>query len=136
MNKGLAFWEWNDGYRIRTYSKKLEVKPEILALKEQIPSARIFNWLGRPFRHNSLGYWLANVVLLHLILLMPGILIELVFEDIDIFLRAVVPTTLGTEMVILGFIAGHFATRAALDDMAMQIVDHNKSTDDLSKLLV
>jgi hypothetical protein len=115
--------------------KKLEVKPEILALREQIPSARIFNWLGRPFRHNSLGYWLANVVLLHLILLMPGILIELVFEDIDIFLRALVPTTLGTEMVILGFIAGHFATRAGLDDIAMQIVDHNKSTDDLSKLL-
>lgn len=115
--------------------KRREVRQEILALKERIPTARIFNWLGRPFRHNSLGYWLANVVLLHLILLIPGALIELVFEDIDIFLRAVVPTTLGTEAVVLGSIAGHFAIRGALDDMAMQIVAHNKSIDDLSKLL-
>jgi hypothetical protein len=115
--------------------KRQEAKQQVLALKEQIPSARILNWLGRPFKHNSLGYWLASVVLLHFILLIPGTLIELVFEDIDIFFRAFVPTTLGTEVVILGFFAGHFAARTALDDIAMHIFDHTKSTEDLSKLL-
>jgi len=115
--------------------KRQEVREEILALKEQIPSARIFNWLGRPFRHHSLGYWLANIVLLHLIQLIPGILIGLVFKDIDILLRVGIQTAFATEFVILGLIGGHFAVRAALDDIAQEIVDHNKSIDDLSKLL-
>ena len=46
--------------------KRQEVRGEILALKDQIPSARIFNQLGKAFKHNSLGYWLSNIVLLHL----------------------------------------------------------------------
>jgi hypothetical protein len=115
--------------------KRHEVRQEILALKEQIPTARIFNWLGRSFRRYSLGYWLANLVLLHLILLLPGILIGLLFKETDILLRAGGQTTLGSEFVILGLIVGHFAIRAALDDIAIQIVDQNKKIDDLSKLL-
>jgi len=51
--------------------KRQEVREEILALKETVPLARIFNALGRAFKRNSPGYWLSGVVLLNLILLSP-----------------------------------------------------------------
>jgi len=52
--------------------KRQEVQEEILALKEKIPTAWIFNTLGKAFKQNSLGYWLSNIILLNLVLFSHG----------------------------------------------------------------
>jgi hypothetical protein len=42
-------------------AKRQETKRKILALKEQILFVRIFNQLGKAFKPNSVGYWLAKI---------------------------------------------------------------------------
>ena len=115
--------------------KRLEVRQEILALKEQIPSARIFNVLGRAFRHNSPGYWLSNITLLALIQIAPGVLLGLALKESNNLLRVGTQGLLAIGLVLLGITAGHFSIRAVLDDLAKQIVEHSNHVDDLSKLL-
>lgn len=64
-------------------SKRREVREEILALKEHIPTALIFNQLGRIFKHNSFGYWLSVIFLLNLIVIVPTLLVGLIFKEIE-----------------------------------------------------
>jgi hypothetical protein len=116
--------------------KRREVKAEILALKETIPSARIFNQLGKAFKHNSLGYWLSNVVLLNFILLGPWIIIGFVFGEIEKTIPVLVTGAATTEITALGFVVAHIAVQTILDDIANRIVAKINNADDLSKILL
>jgi len=131
------------GFRMRMMTtesdliqKRQEVRDEILALKEQIPSARIFNTLGRAFKPNSLGYWLANIILLNLILITPAILIGLVLNETGKLILVSKYGMFAHELVILGVVVGHIAVQFILDDIANQIVEKINNADDLSKLLL
>jgi len=116
--------------------KRLEAKEEILALKEQIPSARIFNRLGKAFKHKSLGYWLSNVVLLHLILISPALLIGLTLKDSEKLIPVFVGGMLATEGAILSLIVGHIAVQNILEDIANRIVTKIISANDLLAMLL
>lgn len=115
--------------------KRQEVKAEILGLKEQIPSAQLFNQLGKTFKHNSAAYWLSNIVLLNIILIGPSILIGLLFGDIDKIVLFRIEGVMATELMIAGMIAGYFAIHAIFDDLANRIIDNITNADDLLKLL-
>ena len=116
--------------------KRQEVREEILTLKEQIPSARIFNWLGRAFKHNSLGYWLSNVVLLNLILMTPWILIGLVLKEIEKTIPVSKASLTAVEIIIPSIVVAHIAAQIMLDDVAKRVVEKISTVDDLSKMLL
>ena len=116
--------------------KRKEVREEILALKEQIPSARIFNRLGKAFKPKSLGYWLSNIILLNLIFLSPWILIGLALKEIERAILFFVGGMLATEGTIFSACVAHIAVQAILDDIANRVVAKISNADDLSKMLL
>jgi hypothetical protein len=116
--------------------KRQEVKAEILVLKEQIPSARIFDQLSRMFKRNSLEYWLSGVVLLNLIILSPWGIIGLVLKEFDRPRIVLIETLIAAETIVLGFVIAHIAVDAILNDVADRIVEKIKNVDDLTKLLL
>lgn len=116
--------------------KRQEVRDEILALKEQIPSSRIFNWLGRAFKHNSLGYWLFDVVLLNLILMTPWILIGLVLKEIEKAIPVSKASLMAVEIIIPSIVVAHIAAQIMLDDVAKRVVEKISIANDLSKMLL
>jgi len=117
-------------------SKHKEAKQEILALKEQIPSARIFNQLGKAFKPKTLGYWLSNIVLLNLILLSPQILIALALKEFEKTIPVLEASITAVETVILGIVVAHIAAQIILDDVANRIIEKIINADDISKMLL
>jgi hypothetical protein len=116
--------------------KRLEVKQEILSLKGQIPSARILDRLGKTFKHNSLGYWLSNVVLLNLILLSPWGLLGLALNEIERTIPLFTVTLLVIEGTVFGLVVAHIAVQNLLDDLAKRIVEKISNVNDLSQMLL
>lgn len=116
--------------------KQQEVRDGILALKEQIPSARILNALGKAFKRNSLGYWLSSVALLNFILLSPWALIGLALNEIGKTTPIFVTIIMGVEGVVLSFCVAHIALQTILDDIANRINDKFSNVDDLSQMLL
>ena len=116
--------------------KRREVREEILALKEQIPTARIFNRLGKAFRPESLGYWLSSIGLLHLFLIGPVLLIVLLFKEIEKLILFIKYPITATELVIFGLVITHVAAQFTLDDIANRIVEKISNANDLSKLIL
>ncbi len=117
-------------------SKRREVSGEILALKEQIPSARILNQLGKVFKHHSLGYWLSNVIWLNIILLGPWIIIGFVLGEIEKTSSVFLTGAATTEITVLGFVVAHIAVQSILDDIANRVVAKIDNINDLWKILV
>ncbi len=116
--------------------KRQEVKGEILALKETILSARIFNQLGRAFKPNSFGYWLSVFVLLNLIVIVPTLLVGLAFKEITKLSSVFVYGLVATEVVVFALVIAHVAVCLIFDDIANQIIEKINNVDDLSKLLL
>ena len=116
--------------------KRQEVRDEILALKDQIPSARIFNQLGKAFKHNSLGYWLSNFVLLNLIMLSPWALLGLALGETRRTIPVFAEAMLAVESNIFTVSVAHITLQNILVNLANQIVEEISNTDDLSKILL
>jgi len=116
--------------------KRQEVKAEILALKERIPLARIFNQLGKAFQPNSPGYWLSSVIFLNLILLSPWALIGLALGEIQKGVPFFAGGILGTEGPILVSVLAHLAVQNILGDLANRVIDNISGVNDLSKILL
>ncbi len=116
-------------------SKRREVREEILALKEQIPSARILNQLGKAFKHKSLGYWVSNIVLLNLILIGPVLLIGFALKETEKLIPVFIYGITATEFPVFGLFVGHIVIQHLLDDIANRIIENISDTDDLAKIL-
>jgi hypothetical protein len=116
-------------------SKRREVREEILALKEQIPSARILNQLGKAFKHQSLGYWASNIILLNIILIGPVLLIGLALRETEKLIAIFVYGLTATEFPVFGLFVGHMAIQHLLDDIANRVVKNISDTDDLTRIL-
>ena len=116
--------------------KRQEVRDEILALKGQIPSAWIFNTLGKAFKHNSLGYWLSNIILLNLIVLSPWVVIGLALKEFGIPTTVMVEALMAAVGVTFGVVIVHLTVQAIMDDIAHRIVEKIKYADDLSKMFL
>jgi len=115
--------------------KRKEAKEEILAMKENIPSARILNQLGKAFKPKSLGYWLSNIVLLNIFLLSPWALIGLAFSEIEKTGYLWIPGIITIEGVVAVLVLVYIVVQSILDDVADLIIEKINNTDDLTKLL-
>jgi hypothetical protein len=62
--------------------KRKEVRENILAMKDQIPTARLFNFLGQAFSKQSAGYWLSNLIIMILVEFSPWLLIGLILGEL------------------------------------------------------
>lgn len=116
--------------------KRKEVMGEILALKDEIPTAKIFNRLGGKSRIKNWGYWLSSVALLNLILVTPAILVWFELADIELFVQVFVYGVAATEMVVLGIGVAHSTILRMFDDLAYKIIGKINSIDDLSRILL
>ncbi len=115
-------------------SLRSEARRKILESKQAIPFARLFNGLGRPFRPNSLGYLLSNIILLNVILLGPAALMALAIGEFERIDRLIVPGVMAIEVLIAGAIVAHLVIQFMLDDLAGQVVGQIDNADDLAKL--
>ncbi|MBI3152005.1 MAG: hypothetical protein HYZ21_07735 [Chloroflexi bacterium] len=104
-------------------------------MKDQIPSAWIFNRLGRAFTPGSAGYWLSNILWLHIILAGSPFLLGLVLRETEKLISLWVGGMLATEGVIFAIVMSHFAVQSILDDTANKVVEKINNVGDLSKLL-
>ncbi|HSG42792.1 MAG TPA: hypothetical protein VLA72_06520 [Anaerolineales bacterium] len=116
--------------------KRQEVREEIFALKEQIPSAQILNKLGLSFKPNSPGYWLSNIVLLNIIVLGPWVIIGLPLKEFKTltfdFIRNAV---IFIELFILGFIMSNTAVQDIFNGIANRIIENINKVNDLYRML-
>jgi len=115
--------------------KRQEVREEILALKDQIPSARIFNRLGLVFKRNSLGYWLLSIVLLNLILAGPWISVGLILNEFKRTTPIIGEILFAMISIPSALVVAHIAAQYLLNDLANRIVKQINNTNDLSKIL-
>jgi hypothetical protein len=113
--------------------KQREIRDEILALKETIPSARIFNRLGKLFTPKGL---ILNIVFLNLIATSPMLLLGLVLKEAEKLISVYKYVIILTAMGSLGFIVVYIAVQVALNGLAKRIVEKINNTDDLFKLLL
>jgi len=116
--------------------KRQEVREEILTLKESIPSALIFNTLGRAFEPKSPGYWLTSIVLLNLILLSPWALIGLALGEVQRGVPYFIAGIIGTEGPLIVAVLAHLAVQNILDNIANRVIDNISGVDDLSRFLL
>ena len=115
--------------------KRREVREEVLAMREKIPSAIIFDSLGKPFSRNSLGYWLMNIVMLNLIFISPWMLFGWLLGELDKTRPVFMPSIVCIELVVFGAVAAHLAIQIMLSDLANQIVGKISNSDDLPRVL-
>lgn len=115
--------------------KRREVREEVLAMREKIPSAIIFDSLGKPFSRNSLGYWLMNIVMLNLIFISPWMLFGWLLGELDKTRPVFMPSIVCIELVVFGAVAAHLAIQIMLSDLANQIVGKISNSDDLPRFL-
>jgi len=115
--------------------KRQEIREEILAMKEKIPSAKIFNLFGGLFKKNSLAYWLSNIVLLNLFLITPGLVVGLIFGDLNKLLLFFTEGTMAVELVLFGMIVGHALICSNLNDISNLIVRNISDVDSLLALI-
>lgn len=115
--------------------KHSEVREEILAILNIIPTSRIFNWLGGTSRKGSFGYWLKSVFLLNLILTLPAMIVAIELRGHDIINKVIVYGFAASEPVLLCFIIVHIITKNLLCDLANRIAPKIQDIGDLSKLV-
>jgi hypothetical protein len=95
---------------------------DILALREQLPSTRLLDQLGKAFRKGSPGYWISNFLFLNLIVLGPWILIGLTRGELGWTRYIWFSGSMAMEFVIAGFILAHQETRRMLEDIPALIL--------------
>ena len=115
--------------------KRKEVRGEIRAMKEKIPTAKILILLGRRSKDRSLGDWLINISLLNLVVLGPWLLIGLVLGENRETARIWTTIIFGTEAIVMGVFLGQINIHSILDDIANTIVEKITNVDDLQELL-
>lgn len=111
-------------------AKRAEAKAEILALKKQIPAARIFDLFGKTLETGSIEYWIFNIILLNVILLLPWI-ISIALHENDRTEDVWIPILIGIEASVLGLVVAGIVILKILDDLANLLVDKIQQTNDL-----
>jgi hypothetical protein len=119
--------------------KRREAREAILALKDQIPSAKILNLFGRFFARNATNrtviYWVSNFVILHLLMYGLWIALALVINELEEKTYLWKAAVLAAEMQIIGLILNYHLIRRFLDSIADQIVAKINNVDDLSRFV-
>lgn len=120
-------------------AKRREVREEILAMKERVPSARVLNWFGRLLSkrvtNRNLLYWVSNLIFLNLTIFWIWVPIGLVLHEFaqkPYLWRAAL---LATQMQILGLAVNYVLMRILFDQIADQIVEKINTAEDLSRLV-
>ena len=114
--------------------KRREVREEILALREKIPSARILNFFGKAFKTKSLGYWLSNFVALNVIALSPWLLIGLAVDELVSNKHLWIPGIIAIEESISSIFLAHVITLNVFDDITNKIITKINNSEDLVKV--
>lgn len=115
--------------------QRKEVREEVLAMKDKIPTAKILIFLGRRSKDRSFGDWLINIILLNLVVLSPWLLIGLILGENRETTRIWTTIILMTETIVMGTFLAHINIHSILDDIANTIVEKITNVDDLQGLL-
>lgn len=116
-------------------NKHSEVREEILAIRNSIPTSRIFDRLGGISPKGSFRYWFKSFFLLNLILVLPSIIVAIELRGHDTINKVIIYGFAASEPVLLCFIIVHIITKNLLCDLANRIVPKIQDIGDLSKLV-
>ncbi len=119
--------------------KRDEAHRELLALKDETPTAVILNFFGRWFPESvfrySPVYWLLQIVLINIVILLPGLLISLAFHEIDRWSSLIVSWVVAVELALFGFILAHTLFDIVFGELAHHIVYKMNNIEDISSLV-
>jgi len=115
--------------------KRREVREEILAMKEKIPTAIMFNFFGGAFKKESLGYWLSNFIALNLIAFAPWILIGLLLNELVSNRYLWYPGSVVIVYFVLSLLLVHILTTNIFKEISNQIIPKVNEPADLEKFL-
>lgn len=114
------------------------VKEAILDLTTKIPSRKLLYYLGGLFQKGepveNPVFWLSNFVLLHLIVLVPGLLVSTVIQELDNWNRIWILWAFGTESCVFSILASYVITKQILKDIADNVVEKIDNVEDLDTL--
>jgi hypothetical protein len=113
--------------------KRKEVREEILAMKEKIPSVRILNFFGKTFKSQSLEYWLSNFIILNAMALSPWLLIGLALDELTSNKYLWIPGLLVVVEAIIGIFLTRIIVVSVFDDIADRIIIKINNVGDLIK---
>lgn len=115
--------------------KRKEVRDEILAMKEKIPTAIMFNFFGRAFKSQSLGYWLSNFIALNLIAFAPWIFIGLLLNELVSNRYLWYPGSVVIVYFVLSLFLVHILTTNIFKEISNQIITKVNEPEDLDDFL-
>lgn len=112
--------------------KRKEVREEILAMKDAIPTVRILNFFGKPFPKQSLGYWLTNFLAFNIIGFLPWLLVGWVMHELTSTRYLLIPGIWFVEFCIAIFFISNLIGFNIFDEIANCIVVKINKVEDLS----
>jgi len=119
--------------------KHVEARQAILTLEDKTPPAIILNLFGRWFPKSisdqSLFYWILQIVLIHAVIILPGLLLSLALGEMGKWPKLIYIWFAGTELPIFGFILSHTLFRLAFHELANHTVYKITKLEDLSALV-
>jgi hypothetical protein len=120
-------------------AKRKEVREEILAMKEKVPAAQVFNWFGqllsKRLTNRSFLYWLSIVFFLNLVTFWIWVPIGLFTKEITQQPYLWRSALMSVEMQIVGLMVNYSLMRSLFDQIADQIVEKINNSNDLSRLV-
>lgn len=114
--------------------KRKEVREEILAMKEKIPTAILLNYLGKAFKKQSLGYWLSNFIVLNVIALVSWLVIGLALDELLSNQYLWIPGIIAVEEGVSTIFLAHIITLSVFDDITNNIITKINNSEDLDKV--
>lgn len=119
--------------------KREQARQEILALKDKMSTAVVFNffsrWFPKSFSERSLIYWLAQIILLNAVVILPGLLLASVLGEIKEWPTDVVVWFTAIELAIYGFVLSQSLFRLTYHNIANHFVYKIVDAKDLSALV-
>jgi len=115
--------------------KREEARDEILAMKEKIPTAKIFNLFDRAFGKRNLGYWLISFIGINLIVLSPWFLIGWVLDELSPNNYLWTPATLVVLESVGGFFFVHLIALNVFSDIAEKIIPKINNVNNISEFI-
>lgn len=113
-------------------TKRREVREEILAMKEAIPTARILNFFGKAFPKQSTGYWLANFLAFNIIGFVPWLSVGWVMDELTSTPYLLIPGIWFVQFSTALFFISNSIAFNIFDEIANCIVVKINNVEDLS----
>jgi riboflavin transporter FmnP len=113
---------------------RASARVKILALKDRTASVFVLDLFGRTFKGKRFGYWLANILMMNLLMLGPWLIVGHILNEFDKSRDLLITGVIVVEVVIAGVVVGYAAIQDLFHKLAFIVVEKITDESDLRKL--